>query len=422
LSNSPLVEKTIGHLFRHEAGRMAAVLTRMLGTAHLDDVYDIVQDTLLKALEVWKFKGIPENPSAWLYTVARNRAIDLLRKRKSSVKLESQQAQQIEDDSIADDWEKSIEDSVLRMMFACCHPAIPVESQIAFTLKTLGGLTVKEIASAFLTSEETVAKRIYRAKEKIREEKIELEAPSVFELPSRLDSVLKVLYLLFNEGYYSSNPEFVVREDLCAEAIRLTNILAKHPQIGLPQVKALLALMCLQAARFPARADDQNQIILLEHQDRTKWNQALTKQGLYFLEQASTGDWLTEYHVEAAIASIHALAPSFAETKWKVLLELYETLHQLKPTQSTELNKAIATGFAISAAAGVEALKQLQGLESSQYYHVALADFLLKCDNKPEADTHLMQALLVTQSSAERQLIQEKINRLNPSGRQNYAC
>jgi RNA polymerase sigma factor (sigma-70 family) len=410
LSDSTSVEKTIGHLFRHEAGRMAAVLTRMLGTTYLDDVDDIVQDTLLKALEVWKFKGIPDNPSAWLYTVARNKAIDLHRKRKSSVKLENAQTQQIEDDSISDDWEKSIEDSVLRMMFACCHPAIPIESQIAFTLKTLGGLTVKEIASAFLTSEETIAKRIYRAKEKIREEKIELEAPAVFELPSRLESVLRVLYLLFNEGYYSSNPEFLVREDLCAEAIRLTNILARHPQVGLPQVKALLALMCLQAARFPARADDQNQIILLEHQDRTKWNQSLTKQGLYFLEQASTGDWLTEYHVEAAIASIHALAPSFVETNWKVLLELYETLHHLNPTKSTELNKAIATGFAISAAAGIEALQQLRGLESSQYYHVALANFLLKCDSKAEAETHLKKALQLAQSPAERQLIQEKIN------------
>jgi RNA polymerase sigma factor (sigma-70 family) len=413
LSDLISVEKTIGHLFRHEAGRMAAVLTRMLGTAHLDDIDDIVQDSLLKALEVWKFKGIPENPSGWLYTVARNKAIDLLRKRKSNVKLESQQAQQIEDNSIPDDWEKGIEDSVLRMMFACCHPAIPIESQIAFTLKTLGGLTVKEIASAFLTSEETVAKRVYRAKEKIREEKIELEAPSVFELPSRLDSVLKVLYLLFNEGYYSSNPEFVVREDLCAEAIRLTNILDRHPQIGLPQVKALLALMCLQAARFPARADDQNQIILLEHQDRTKWNQSLTKQGLYFLEQASIGDWLTEYHVEAAIASIHALAPAFADTNWKVLLELYETLYQMKPTRSTELNKAIATGFAISAMAGVEALKRLPELEVNQYYHVALADFLLKSSNKSEAETHFIKALLLTQSPAERQLIQEKISRLH---------
>lgn len=399
-------------MFRHESGRMAAVLMRMLGTAYLDEVDDIVQDTLLKALEVWKIKGLPDNPSAWLYKVARNKAIDVLRQRKHVLKLENQQAQQLEEEPSPTDWEKNIEDSVLRMIFACCHPAIPIESQIAFTLKTLGGLSVKEIASAFLSSEETIAKRIYRAREKIREAKIEVDAPPVYELQSRLDSVCNVLYLLFNEGYYSSNPQQIIREDLCSEAMRLTYLLVRHPQTRLPHVKALLALMCLQASRFPARADDQNQIVLLEHQDRKKWNQELMQRGFFWLEQASVGDWLTEYHVEAAIASVHASAPSFEHTDWRELLKLYETLHTMKPSTATLLNKAIAVGYAVSPKAGIEALNQISGLESNRYYHVALGDFLVQSSQTDEAKSHFNQALSLTPSDAERQLVRTKLNRL----------
>ena len=397
-------------MFRHEAGRMAAVLTRMLGTRYLDDVDDIVQDTLVKALEVWKIKGLPDNPSAWLYKVARNRAIDILRQRKHALKLDY--AEHIEEEPLPMDWEKSIDDSVLRMMFACCHPTIPIESQIAFTLKTLGGLSVKEIASAFLASEETIAKRIYRAKEKIREEKIEIEAPPVYELRHRLESVCKVLYLMFNEGYYSSSPEQIVREDLCAEAMRLTYLLVRHPQTGLSHVKALLALMCLHASRFPARADDQNQIVLLEHQDRKKWNLELIQRGFYWLEQASDGNWLTEYHVEAAIASVHATAPDFASTDWNELLKLYETLHEIKPSMGTALNKAIAIGYARSPQAGVEALNKITGLESNHYYHVALGDFLVQLNSTTEANDHFLNALSLTPSDAERKLIQTKLSRL----------
>lgn len=414
MNDSSSVDKTIGHLFRHESGRMAAVLARMLGAQSLDEVDDIVQDTLLKALEVWKFKGIPENPSAWLYKVARNKAIDKLRDRKkfsNDLKVE-QVAEILSGEELPGDFEKDIEDSVLRMMFACCHPAIPVESQIAFTLKTLGGLSVKEIASAFLTSEDTIAKRIYRAKEKIREQKIEIEPPPVYELQSRLDSVCNVLYLMFNEGYYSSNPQQIMRDDLCTEAMRLAYLLARHPQTGLPHVKALLALMCLQASRFAARADDQNQIVLLEHQDRSKWNQELMQRGFYWLEQASLGDWLTEYHVEAAIASVHATAQTFDSTNWDELLKLYETLHTMKPSTATTFNKAIAMGYAISAQAGFDALNKIIGLESNRYFHVALGDFLAQLNRMTEASNHFMKALDLTLIDAERQLIQTKLNRL----------
>jgi RNA polymerase sigma factor (sigma-70 family) len=253
------VHQLVDHLFRHEAGRMAAVLTRFLGTENLDTAQDLVQDTLLKAMEIWRFRGVPDNPSAWLYKVAHNKAIDWVRsgQRQSKLIFSNQE-------DIKSVWnlspsrealfqEDEIQDSVLRMMFACCHPAIPPESQIALTLKTLGGLSVGEIANAFLTSEETIAKRIYRAKEKIKEEKIKLEPPGLFELPHRLDSVLHVLYLLFNEGYHSSHSDTLIREDLCEEAMRLTFLLAQHKATGFPKVNALMALMCLQCSRFAAR-------------------------------------------------------------------------------------------------------------------------------------------------------------------------
>jgi RNA polymerase sigma factor (sigma-70 family) len=223
------VDQLLGHLFRHEAGKMAAVLTRYLGAEHFEVAQDLVQDTLLKAMETWPFHQIPDNPSAWLYRVARNRAIDFMRSQQSQAKSKKnyeQEAERIFQFAFEED---EVNDSVLRMMFACCHPSIPPESQIALTLKTLGGLSTSEIAHAFLTNEEAIAKRLYRAKEKIRNENILLEPPGMYELPMRLNSLLKVLYLLFNEGYYSHHSSAPIREDLCEEAMRLTFLLVQHP-------------------------------------------------------------------------------------------------------------------------------------------------------------------------------------------------
>lgn len=415
LVESEEVRQAIGHLFRHEAGKMAAVLTRMLGTTALDDVDDIVQDTLLRAMETWKIKGMPDNPTAWLHKVARNRAIDLLRAKKKQQKILTDESLLIEvtteseTDSVDN---QEIEDSMLRMMFACCHPSIPIESQIAFTLKTLGGLSVKEIAKAFLTSEETTAKRIYRAKEKIREEKIEMAPPPVFELPSRLGSILKVLYLLFNEGYYSSNPEYTIREDLCEEAMRLTFLLRKNKNTNQPPVNALLGLMCLQASRFPARFDDQRSIILLMYQDRSKWNRDLINRGLQFLEESSDGDWLTEYHVEAAIASVHALAKTFEDTNWAELVRLYETLEQVKPGVLVTFNKAIAIGYSGSPQRAIEALLPINELNQLHYYHTALGNFYAMLNDLPNAKASFQKALLLTTSASETDLIRQKLERL----------
>lgn len=403
------VDRLVGHLFRHEAGRMAAVLTRMLGSAHLDDVDDIVQETLLKALEVWKYRGVPTNPTAWLFTVARRKAIDHLRAVKTIAALKDLEVVENADWNLN---ESGIQDSVLNLMFAACHPGIAPESQVAFTLKTLGGLSVQEIAKAFMTSEETIAKRIYRAKEKLRHEKNLTESPPRHELTNRLEQVLRTLYLLFNEGYYSSNPSLYIREDLCAEAMRLNYLLVQNESTRLPQVKALLALMCLQASRFSARADDHNQIILLERQDRTRWNKDLIHRGLMWLNEAASGDWLTDYHVEAAIASIHAVAPSFEETNWKELLKLYDTLYSIKPSATTALNRAIAAGYALSPAEGIEALLAIADNPGGLYYHTALGDFYAQAGLPKDALIQFEAALNEAGSQQERELLESKKSQL----------
>ncbi|GHN02942.1 RNA polymerase subunit sigma-24 [Cytophagales bacterium WSM2-2] len=410
------VQQLVGHLFRHEAGRMASVLTRLLGPNQIEVAEDIVQDSLIKAMELWPYHGIPQNPSAWLYKVAKNKTIDYIRSNQRKNKLESALQEEMKSE-----WsmssrvnqifkEEEIQDSVLRMMFVCCHPSIPQESQIALTLKTLGGLTSLEIANAFLTSEDTITKRIYRAKEKIKEEQLSMEVPTGTELVVRLGSVLKVLYLLFNEGYNSSHPDMLVREDLCEEAMRLTYLLIQYPITSQPRVKALVALMCLHVARFPSRLDDKGVIILLQDQDRTKWSRPLIERGMAFLRESFDGEQLTEYHVEAAIASVHAVAKDFSNTNWTELLKLYQTLLELKPGPMVELNMAIALGYARTADEGLKALGKISGLDNNHLYLAALGNFCLMEGNKEAARQYFTQAISHTTSNKEAELLKRKIS------------
>ncbi|MFM9838831.1 MAG: RNA polymerase sigma factor [Cyclobacteriaceae bacterium] len=407
------VHQLIGHLFRHEAGRMAAVLTRFLGTENLDTAEDLVQDTLLKAMETWRIRGVPDNPSAWLYKVAHNNAIDWVRRNQSQSKIFDEYQTRLEETPSEIFAEDEIQDSVLRMMFACCHPAIPPESQIALTLKTLGGLSVGEIANAFLTSEDTIAKRIYRAKEKIKEEKIKLDPPGLYELPQRLSSVLHVLYLLFNEGYHSHHADAVIREDLCGEAMRLAYLLVQHEATRLPKVEALMALMCLQSSRFAARTGHLGEIILLEDQDRSQWSQPLIRKGLGFLESASVGEELSEYHIEASIASIHSLAARFADTRWDKLALLYHALHELKPSSIVSLNRAIAIGYATTPQNGITALQKITDLTHHYLYLCALGNFYFLQGHTTEAKKYFEAALQKTSSAKEAELIKGKILKCN---------
>ncbi len=410
------ITSLVDHLFRHESGKMVAVLSRVLGLQNLEVSQDIVQDTLLQAMNTWRFGKIPDRPSAWLYRVAKNKAIDFLRREKRFRVISPAYAYLLESEytlspSIHNLFlETEIQDSQLRMMFACCHPSIPEESQIALTLKTLCGLSVNEIAKAFLTNDETIGKRIYRAKEKIKSENIELIVPSGDELHQRLDAVLKSLYLLFNEGYNSSHPEQLIREDLCEEAMRLCLLLTQHSVTNYPRSKALLSLMCFQASRLMARLDDAGNIILLKNQERKKWNRTLIRKGFEYIEAAAEPFEVSPYHLEAGIASIHAAAPSFEKTDWKSIYHLYEMLYDLQPNPVIAMNKAIASAYAISKEKALEELQQIKGLEKHHLYYASMGEMYFDLAQKENAKKYFEKAYHLTGSQSEKQLLLEKIS------------
>ena len=411
------IAKLVDHLFRHESGKMIAVLTRLLGIQNLQTAQDIVQDTLLQAMNTWSIHGTPENPSAWLYKVAKNKAIDFLRRHKKFNEITPKYAYLLQSELTRSNTisqlflDHEIQDSQLRMMFACCHPAIPAESQIALTLKTLCGLSTAEIAKAFLTTDDTITKRIYRAKEKIKAEGIELEVPSGDQLPARINAVLKSLYLLFNEGYNSSHPEQLLREELCHEAMRLCLLLAQHPVAGFPRVNALLALMCFQASRFATRLDENNTIVLLKYQDRSKWSRPLIQKGFDYLDKAAEPFEVSPYHLEAAIASLHAAASSFEKTDWQSIYHLYEMLYQLQPNPVVAMNKAIASAYAISKQQALEELQQIKGLEQHHLYYSSIGEVYFELNQTGMAKDFFEKAISLTTSSAEKKLLQDKIQR-----------
>jgi len=410
------ITQLIDHLFRHESGKMISVLSKLLGLQNLETANDIVQDSLLQAMNTWSFKGIPDNPSAWLYRVAKNKAIDFLRREKKFQEISPQYSYLLQSEYTLTSTvnnlflENEIQDSQLRMMFACCHPAIAEESQVALTLKTLCGLSISEIAKAFLTNDETIAKRIYRAKEKIKAEKIGMDVPHSNELSFRIDTVLKSLYLLFNEGYNSSHPDDLIREDLCEEAMRLCYLLTENKTTSRPRVKALLSLMCFQASRLDTRLDDKGNIILLKHQDRKKWSRPLIKKGFDYLGVAAEPFEISTYNIEAAIASLHAASPSFEQTDWKSIYHLYEMLYQLQPNPVVAMNKAIASAYAINKQNALTELQQIKGLEHHHLYYASIGEIYFELQNKEEAKRFYQKALKLTSSGFEQQLLISKIN------------
>jgi RNA polymerase sigma factor (sigma-70 family) len=409
------VYKTVDHLFRHEGGKMVSVLTRLFGFSNIEQAEDIVQDTLVKALEVWKWGKIPDNPQAWLYKAAKNKAIDLLRREKLKYKIDSEIAVLLQSEyTLVPKVNElfmagEIKDSQLRMMFACCHPAIAPEAQLTLMLKTLCGLSVREIGNAFLSNEETITKRLYRTKEKIREEKIALDFPGASVMPLRLDAVLKALYLLFNEGYHSSHPENLIREDLCEEAMRLAILLSENEKTNLPQTNALLALMCYHVSRFNARLDDRGFIILLKDQDRRQWNRFLIEKGNEYIMRAAKGDAVHDFHIEAAIASAHANAVSFEQTDWKLILSLYDSLVQRSDNPMVALNHHLALAEAEGYERALVELKKMKGLDNNSWYNASLGEVFLKAGKKDEAKKYFTRALPLTSSKAEAELIQRKI-------------
>ena len=412
-------QQLVDHLFRREAGKMVAVLTKLFGLSNVETAQDIVQETLLAALDAWKLNALPDNPRAWLYRVAKNRALDHLRRRRHwQDKIAPGLVQAWSDDSAVQEHldllflDAEIEDSQLRMLFACCHPALAAEGQIALILKTLCGLSVSEIAAAFLTSKDNIEKRLYRTREKIRHERIALEVPLGADLPPRLDGVLKSVYLLFNEGYHSASSDQVIRHELCDEALRMADLLARHPVVGLAKTQALLSLLCFQASRFGARFGPGGQIVLLEDQDRGHWDQSLIARGFVHLTRSAVGGEVSGYHLEAAIASYHAQAVSWEKTNWQAIFYLYQLLWQRQPNPIVAFNRAIALGYARDAPAGLEALLAIETLRDNHFYHTALGDFYRKTGDLEKSQSAYQTALSLAVLPREKQLIAEKMAKL----------
>jgi RNA polymerase sigma-70 factor (ECF subfamily) len=415
-SNQDHIEtkKLVDHLFRHEAGRMVSMLTRVFGIDRIDLAEDVVQEALLKALQQWRFGQIPDNPSAWLMRVAKNQALDVLRREQSFTEKQESIAGEIEQPHSREDgmFDEEIRDDQLRMMFACCHPSIPPDSQIALTLKTLCGFSVTEIAKAFLTNEETIYKRLTRAKEKLREERIALEIPAGLQLASRRLSVLRTLYLLFNEGYKASHGEELVRRELCEEAIYLTRVLTEHSVGTTPAAYALLALMLLHAARFPARVNDDGSLLLLRNQDRSLWDQRLIAEGLRYLDLSASGEELTEYHLQAGIAACHCLAKSYEETNWKRILQLYDLLVGIDDSPIVLLNRAVAVAQVHGPEEGVRAVEELRGRKSLEGYHLlyaVLGEFYFELRRYEDAAQNFRRALQLTTVQAEQLFLSKKL-------------
>ena len=409
------VHGLIDHLFRQSAGQMVATLTRIFGAERLSLAEEVVQEALISAMQQWSLGGVPENPRGWLFQVARNRALDQLRREAVLRDKEPEIVATFRERTSEEEplFAHELRDDQLRMMLMCCHPAIPSESRIALTLKTVGGFSVDEIARAFLTKKETIAQRIVRAKRLIREEGIPMEMPSRSELPRRLDSLLEVLYLLFNEGYGAHTGDDLIRVDLCEEAIRLARQLAEHPATALPETHALLALMLLQAARLPARVDAAGELATLEQQDRERWDQRRIAEGLRMLGRSAEGDRLTAYHLEAAIASCHAIARAFDDTDWRAIAEHYDQLFELKPTPVVALNRAVAVAMAEGPQAGIEAVEAVASHPALRDYlplPAALGELWLRAGDRTRAAEHFTRALELPATLPEKRFLLRKLS------------
>lgn len=415
-SPAPEVSHVVEHLFRHEAGKMVAILTRIFGFEHLTLAEDVVQEALVRALETWPFYGVPNNPSAWIMRTSRNLALDVVRREKVFHDKEPEIIRVMDRESSGPDAvafsEQEISDDRLRMLFVCCHPLIPSEAQVALALKTLGGFSATEISRAFLTTEAAIAKRLTRAKQKIRDAGIPFEIPAGEELTKRLDGVLQSLYLLFNEGYKASSGDHLVREDVYSEAIRLASLLAEHPAGNQPRTHALLALMLLNAARIPARMDGEGNLLRLQEQNRTSWDQSMIARGLYHLAHSGKGEKLTEYHLQAGISACHCMAKDYASTDWSKILSLYDRLMEFDDSPVVALNRTVALAEVQGPQAGIEAVYAIQDLQSlGSYYllHAVLGEFESRLNRPQAAAGHFRKSLELAEIKSEQAFLSKRL-------------
>ncbi len=415
------VSQLVEHLFRHESAKMIATLTRIFGVEHLSLAEDVVQEALSRALETWPYRGIPEKPSAWIMRASRNLALDVIRRQKSFRAKEAEIAQLMERDGSAGETatfsEHEIADDRLRMMFVCCHPVIPSEAQVALALITLCGFSVAEISHAFLTTEAAIAKRLTRAKQKIQEAHVPFEIPAGDELARRLDSVLQSLYLLFNEGYKASSGEKLVRGELCEEAIRLTELLAQHPAGNHPKTHALLALMLFNAARLAAREDDRGNLLRLEEQDRTRWDQAMIARGMSHLRESAAGGVVSEYHLQAGIAACHATAKDYQSTDWARILSLYDRLMEFDDSPVVALNRAVAVANVHGAKTGLEAVRAIRDskkLDSYYLLYAVIGELEMRLNNREAAAQEFRKAFELTETKSERAFLLKRLRDCEP--------
>jgi RNA polymerase sigma factor (sigma-70 family) len=410
------VSQVVEHLFRHEGAKMVATLTGIFGVEHLNLAEDVVQEALARALQTWPFYGVPQNPSAWIMRASRNLALDVVRRQKVFRDKEAEIVRIMDRPETSPDetvvLDREIADDRLRMMFVCCHPVVPAEAQIALALNTLCGFSVTEISRAFLTTDAAIAKRLTRAKQKIREAKIPFEIPAGEELSRRLHVVLTSLYLLFNEGYKASSGEKLVREEICREAIRLTGLLVENAAGNRPEAHALLALMLLNAARIPARVDDEGNLLRLQEQDRAKWDQALIARGMFHFAQSAAGDILTEYHLQAGMAACHCAAKDYESTDWPQVLSLYDRLVELDESPVVALNRAIVIANIHGPQAGLDAVKAIEDLDKLESYYLlyaVLGEFEERLNHREAAAVHFQKALDLAQLKSEKTFLSKRL-------------
>ena len=413
------------HLFRRESGRMVATLTRIFGVHNLAMAEDVVQDAFCRALELWKYRGVPENPSAWLIATAKNRALDMLRRDRTARTFVPELARLVENESkLAPDFDELfsphlIKDDQLRMMFSCCHPKLSEEAQVALVLHILCGFGVSEIANAFLSSHAAIEKRISRGKKVLARSKRLFDISGIGDFSARLPSLQRALYLLFNEGYHGASAEFVVRTELCREAMRLTALLLAHPFGAAPATYALAALMCLDAARLPARLDAMGNLSSLLDQDRSKWDAELLSEGQRFLDLSATGQQLTPYHLEAAIASVHASALRTEDTDWRTIVSLYDTLMTINPSAVVALNRAIAVAQCDGPERGLKEIRAIADndrLANYPFYSAALGELELRRGRWQVAQEHFRAAVALARNAIERRFLEQRVEACERNG------
>ena len=416
------ISKLTDQLFRYESGKLIAVLTKIFGTQNLELAEDVMQETFISALQTWRIKGVPDNPAAWLFRSAKNKAIDIIRKNKFSILMDFNNSESVLLQSeytlttvMNTMWsEEAIQDDLLKMMFACCHEEINIENQITLILKILCGFTTTEIAKAFLASEDTISKRLYRTKEFFREKKIRPGFPSAGQLNSKTAAVLKSIYLIFNEGYNSTNSDELIRKDLLEQAMYLCRLLCNNQHTQNPEVYAAMALMCFHAARIESRVSMEGEIILLAQQDRAKWNKALIAEGNEYMNKAAFGNAISTYHIEGAIAYEHCIAQTFDKTNWQQILVYYDMLTKLHPNAVVMLNR-MAVIYKIKG--GEQTLYELnhspylKEWEKHYLFHSLLGEIYASTE-KAKAVSSFEKAITLTRSDAEQHLLQHKISAL----------